>query len=334
MSPQPRKFNTLAAAVGRCYHPAGMRTLRPIGCVALLLTACAASPSPPAQPDVDLTVAIGQHNVRIGEKTFALGDAVRAGFAGACANGCDHVEIHAIPTARYDALRLSYAAAVDNDAGQIVLRLGESQAVRLIPGAAGRPDAACTAEVVLRDDAVDVFTDGVAVPADHNCAKWGVSVCDVGSLGGALAAIATTHRATFDRGTCIFADDDAAATSLDAVLQEILRGAPQTPFSFRHDRREAPHTTAAVTDALVAQGAALTACYDKELETTSAAMSLVVHLLVAPGGQIERVGVLEQRMTTPSFEACLEDAFLTQIQLPASDGAYFELYYPLNFSPR
>lgn len=306
----------------------------------MVATACATTsstgPSPRSQPRAsraDLVVAIGEQNVRVGTKTFTIGDAdaIRAGVAGACANECDRVEIHAIPTARFDVLSVSYAAAVDHGASAVVLRIAASAPAQMVVGAEGEPGAACSAEVVLRDASIDVYVAGVAAPPDNHCATWGASIC--GTDPERLGDLAKSNRANF-RNACIFAHPDAAASTVERTIAAVQRGVPNARFSLRRDRRQATLNEREVQEALVAQSATLTQCYNTALETSRVPMRLVARVLLNPDGRVVRFEARDTQQTTPEFEQCVAEA-LRAMQFPKPTyGGHFEMNYPLSFTPR
>ncbi len=310
----------------------------------LFATGCATSGTSAGKSRPDLTISIGEENVRVGERTFAIGDAeaMRAGFAGACDNGCAVVEIRAIPMARYDALLASYDAGIENSAGAIALRIAASPAVSLATGPAGAASTACSAEVVLRHHAIDVYIDGELLPPDGACEEWSSTVCDSKSRDPmkrkefeALAEIVRNYRPRFSTHACLYVESEMPAMLLDRLIQTVhAEAGPTSSFSLRRDRRAGRLREEAVTEAIIAQGPALTACYDVELNESKTPMEAVVRLLIGPSGTVLRVALHQQSRTTPRFEACLETAIKGFAFPRPEHGGAVEINYPLRFSPR
>lgn len=291
----------------------------------------------------DLTLAIGEENVRIGERTFAIADtdAMRAGFAGACARGCRTAEIRAIPMARYDAMLAAYTAGLENDAAAMQLRIATTPPVPLVVGEAGSPSASCQAEVVLRHHAIDVYVNGEILAPDPDCETWGATVCDSGTQDplkkaelAALVEIVRSYRPRFREATCLYAESEMPAMLIERLIAAIREHAPQTRFSLRRDRRPGRLPDSAVTEALVAQGQKLTACYDVELQDNPGQMSAVLRFLIGPDGRVVRAALREAHQTTPRFDACLIAAART-LEFPRPEnGGVVDITYPLHFSPR
>lgn len=322
-----------------------MKQMKFIVYLATLATlASCATPSnsaPRSQPD--LTISIGEENVRVGERTFRIGDAeaMRAGFAGACGVGCDYVEVRAIPMARYDAILASYAAGVDHDAGAILLRIASSQPVALTTGAGASPSASCPAEVVLRHDAFDVYINGEVLPPTADCEPWGATICSSPNQDplkrreiDVLREIVRNYQPRFDAGTCLYAENDMPAMLIDRVIHAVRSEAPGATFALRRDRRRGSLREELVTETIVDNGKQLTDCYDVELAETRRPMEAVLRILIGPQGDVARVAVRDRAMTTPRFEQCLIEAVQTFAFPKPDDGGTVEITYPLRFSPR
>jgi hypothetical protein len=282
--------------------------------------------------------------VRVGERTFAIGDAeaMRAGFAGACANGCDQVEIRAIPMARYDSLHASYGAAIDNDAGGILLRIATSKPVNLAVGAAGSQSADCPSEIVMRRHGIEVYVNGEILPPDAECDVWGATICDAGNQDPmkreefhALSKVVKRFQPRFSELTCLYAESEMPAMLVDRLVGTVREQASTKQFVLRRDRRAGKLRPELVTEAFVEQGATLTECYEAELQNgVGKPMEAVVRLLIGPRGDVLRVALRDKAMTTPRFEQCLQDA-VHKFQFPKPEhGGTVEITYPLRFSPR
>lgn len=310
--------------------------------VAIVLVGCATGGSSGSSKN-DLTISIGEENVRVGERTFAIGDAeaMRAGLAGACADGCEQVEIRAIPMARYDAMLASYRAGVENEAQRILLRIATSDPVALSSGDAGSQSATCPAEVVLRHKSIEVYVNGEILPPDPECASWSATICDSGKQDpmkrdefNALRSVVKDYSPRFVEQTCLFVESEMPAMLVGRLIQSVQAEAKGANFSLRRDRRRGALRENEVTEAMVAQGDKLTACYDKELEKSRTPMEAVVRMLIGPGGEVLRTELRDKAMTTPRFEACLLQA-VKGLQFPRPDhGGMVEITYPLRFSPR
>lgn len=321
-----------------------MKRIYPV--LACLLAGCATTGRARAvSSHPDLIVSIGEENVRVGDKTFAIGDAeaMRAGIAGGCAHGCRSIEIRAIPMARYDALLASYAAGVQNEAGGIQLRIAASSPVPMAVGEEGSQSSSCPAEVVLKRHAIQVYVNGEVLPPDLECDEWGATVCDSKTQDpmkrrelAALGKIVEQYRPRFQDRTCLYVESEMPAMLVDRLIATVRDAAQQRgTFSLRRDRRVGELRNERVTEALVAQGDSLTACYNAELEhPPTPQMEAVVRFLIGPTGDVLRVALRDKAMTTPRFEACLQDAVrLLKFPKPENGGTV-EITYPLRFSPR
>jgi len=318
-----------------------MRVL--LGALACVGVAACATGSPGVSKNPDLTVAIGEENVRIGDRTFAIADAaaMRAGFAGACAKECKAAEIRAIPMARYDAVLAAYMAGIESDAPAMQLRIATTAPVARAVGAAGAPSAACPSEVVLRHHAIEVYVNGEVLQPDPQCDTWGATVCDSGSADPlkkreleALAEIVGRNRTRFSEQTCVYAESEMPAMLLERLIAAVREEAPSTRISLRRDRRPGRLQNEVVTAAVVAQSAKLTACYDAELQEGAAAMSAVVRFLIGPDGRVIRSALREAHGTSPRFDECLQTAALG-LEFPRPEnGGVVDITYPLHFSPK
>ena len=322
-----------------------MNTGKIVALAALTAVGCAGSQNAGPKRNPDLTVSIGKENVRVGERTFAIGDAdsMRAGFAGGCAKGCQTVEIRAIPMARFDAMLASYTAAVDNEAGHIWLRIATSEPVKLAVGNQGSPSAPCPAEIALRHKQIDVYVNGEVLPPAAECEHWGATICDSGEQDPLkrteleqLRPLVSQFRNSFADRTCIYVESEMPAMLVDRLLHTVKTGTDQpTTFSLRRDRMRGRLAETDVTQAIVDQSKTLSACYDAELDKGSRKqMEAVVRFLIGPSGNVLRAEMRDSARTNETFDACLLDAVRTLKFPRPENGGAVEITYPLRFAPR
>ena len=307
-------------------------------------TACASSAPSLVTDAPEHTIAIAQENARIGDQTFNSRDpnALRAAVAGACADGCEHVEIRPTPNAAYAAVRTVYEAAAHNGARGMQLRAEATRVVPLAAGDGALPETSCPADVVVRETGIDVYADGKVLRPDPDCEPWGVTVCATGSeqaerrydwahLSERLAKVPHAFRGR----VCVHMRDDTDAAVLTHLVSTIAMGAGNaTTFSLRPQKKQGRLADEQITARVMEHGPNLTACYDLELPENPRPMSVVVSFVLQPDGGVAGAKILQREGTTPRFEECIINA-AEAISFPSLDGGTtLQINYPFQFTPR
>lgn len=321
-----------------------MRVFRLFRLIIVLGVAGCASAAPSLVTDQpDHTISIAQENARIGDQTFNSRDpnALRAAVAGACADGCRHVEIRPTPSAAYGAVRAIYDAAVANGAAGMQLLADQSRVVPLATGAGAKAEADCPAEVVVRETGIDVYSGGDAMRPADSCEPWGVTVCGTGAADVSqrydwahLSQTVATLPHAFRGRVCIFMRDDAEASVLTRLTSTIAMGAGSTTiFALRPQKKQGRLADENITPKILEQGPRLTACYETELQANPRPMSVVVSIVIQPRGTVAGAKITQREGSTPSFESCVIDV-VESIEFPPVEGrSTLQINYPLQFTP-
>ena len=309
----------------------------------LIATGCASAPPPLLTQTPDHVIAVARANARINEQTFASQDpnAIRAAIAGACARGCTALEIRPTPAAPYRAIRAVYDAAVANGAARLQLR-GASALVPLVTGPQAVPETTCANEMVLRRDGIDVYIDGRVLEPDPECAPWGATVCAETTADptadfewASLRRVAAEHAATLAGPLCVYARDDVGGRTLDLAVSSVAAETHnRTLFALRTHKAPGRLADERITAVVMDHAKTFTACYDRELEESTAPMALTMSILIQTDGSVAGAKPIAATGTTPRFEACLVAA-VEAMKFPAPDGgAAILINYPLSFTAR
>lgn len=309
----------------------------------LLLIGCATGSGARGSGAPDIVISVAEQNARIGDEMFPVGDnaALRAALGGACAAGCDSIEIQPTPGASYAAVRTVYEAGRRTTTGDLRLRFAWKATAGSLRTGALATEAKCATEIVAVENAMYLYVDGNVLRPDKNCDEWSATVCRTAGDGAGsydwseLARRVKERSNDFSRGVCVDLLGDTPASTLERIVATVNEGLPEeTEFVLTTGKKAGEVPDEAIASTVNAAAKDFTSCYQDATGKTAVAMQAATRFVIHSSGGVARAGIVTSTGTTPEFEQCIVDVLSSLRFPPPTHGGNVVVDYPLNFTPR